>query len=176
MVALGRISVHTARAARRDIFTQGVRPLITNYQFPLNAAPRLVSTHPFTRSFTSKTISNFPSPLLRRPYLYLAPKAIISPGSRGFASRAVDEHLNEIEHQYELAMKSYQLAVEETAIKSVYAAEDREAAHTSLDLLIDMYEDALEELGDGDEMGGRIRAEWDEKIVELEELVGEFQD
>jgi hypothetical protein len=74
--------------------------------------------------------------------------------------------MDKLQDQYASARDEFEMATEETEKKTLYAADDREAARTELELLKDMYADALEGK-DGEEIKRRIG----QRIRELDNAV-----
>jgi len=79
--------------------------------------------------------------------------------------------MEKLQDQYATARDEFEIAAEETEKKTVYAADDREAARTELDVLRGLYEEALGG-ADGEEVkkriGGRLR-ELENAVEALEE-------
>jgi len=90
---------------------------------------------------------------------------------RSFATKtAADELIEKITEQYATARDEFEIACEETDKKTVYAAEDREAARDELDVLKEMYEQALQS-----EAGEEIRGRVGQRIRELDNAVQEME-
>ncbi|TVY24757.1 hypothetical protein LHYA1_G005648 [Lachnellula hyalina] len=91
---------------------------------------------------------------------------------RTYADKSsADAIMEKLQDQYATARDEFEIAAEETEKKTVYAADDREAARTELDVLRGLYEEALGG-ADGEEVkkriGGRLR-ELENAVEALEE-------
>ena len=78
--------------------------------------------------------------------------------------------MEKITEQYATARDEFEIASEETDKKSVYAAEDRDAARDELNVLKEMYEQALQS-----EAGEEIRGRVGQRIRELDNAVQEME-
>ena len=78
--------------------------------------------------------------------------------------------MEKITEQYATARDEFEIASEETDKKSVYAAEDRDAARDELNVLKEMYEQALQS-----EAGEEIRGHVGQRIRELDNAVQEME-
>jgi len=81
--------------------------------------------------------------------------------SRTYADKSsADAIMEKLQDQYATARDEFEMAAEETEKKTVYAADDREAARDELNTLRALYEEALTG-ADGEEVkkriGGRLR-------------------
>ncbi|KAJ4518033.1 hypothetical protein HRR83_003510 [Exophiala dermatitidis] len=76
------------------------------------------------------------------------------------------EHLTEL---YSTAKDEFEIAAEETEKKTVYAADDREAAQEALKALKDAFEKAVKE--SNPEVGKEIQSRVGQRIRELENAV-----
>lgn len=142
MLALRRITAGTARVSVRARHLS-IRP----------------SYRTLTTSLLPKHASSYP---LRSP-------SFISSQHHGrtYATKtSADELIEDITEQYATARDEFEIASDETDKNSVYAAEDREAARDELDLLKEMYEQALQ-TGAGEEIRGRVG----QRIRELDNAV-----
>ncbi|KAI4227554.1 MAG: hypothetical protein L6R36_002320 [Xanthoria steineri] len=111
-------------------------------------------------------------PPLGRPVHPPVPGIIIGGAHRQYATRSTaDETVDELTEKYATAKDEFEIASEETDKKSVYAADDRQAAREELDSLKQAFEDAAQ--GENGEevrrrVGNRIR-ELEQGVVAMEE-------
>jgi hypothetical protein len=123
---------------------------------------KLSTTRPLTSRALKTTLprpnslprSSFPSlskPLLSRTYV---------------DKTSADTLIEDLQDQYATARDEFEMAAEETEKKTVYAADDREAAREELDKLKEMYEEAL-----AGEDGEEIKRLIGQKIRELDNAV-----
>jgi len=80
-----------------------------------------------------------------------------------------DAAIEEIQDLYATAKDEFEIAAEETEKKSVYGAEDREAAKEELQKLKDFYEKAVKE--SSPEVGAEIQRRVGQRIRELDNAV-----
>lgn len=100
-----------------------------------------------------------------QPNLYRLPLA-----ARGFASsRLADEVMDALQEMYATAKDEFEIAVEETERKTVYAADDREAAKEALGALKDAYHKAVRE--SSPEVAHEVQGRVGQRIRELENAV-----
>ncbi|MCJ1390998.1 hypothetical protein MMC18_003859 [Xylographa bjoerkii] len=89
---------------------------------------------------------------------------------RGYASKTeADAKLEELQELYATAKDEFEIASEETEKKTVYAADDRAAAHEELQKLKAAFDDAVQ--SSAPEVGAEIKARVGQRIRELERAV-----
>lgn len=99
------------------------------------------------------------------PNLYRLPLA-----ARGFASsRSADEVMDALQEMYATAKDEFEIAAEETERKTVYAADDREAAKEALGALKDAYHKTVRE--SSPEVAHEVQGRVGQRIRELENAV-----
>jgi hypothetical protein len=120
-----------------------------------------VSTLRTQRTFKSRSTSQKSTPILKATEQSLLVRPVNPLFSnrleiRRYASKTTaDEILEEIQDQYATAKDEFEIAHEETELKTVYAADDRAAAREELNTLKDMYNEALEG-PEGEEVKRRV--------------------
>jgi len=148
MLALKRLSPRVAQASYSIVY-QRIQPscrTLTTLVSP--------SRQPTTLS-SRTTVSSISSQIQRRAYA---------------TKTSADELIEKITEQYATARDEFEIASEETDKKSVYAAEDREAARDELNMLKEMYDQALQS-DSGEEIRGRIG----QRIRELDNAVQDME-
>jgi len=158
MLSMRNLPARAARAARRPAHSQRVRSIsITPQRPPRARSPHLAPSKPRKR-LRPALVPRTPQPQSQ---------------CRAYASKSsADALIEEIQEQYATARDEFEIATEETEKKSVYAAEDREAARQELDNLKGLFERALQG-EDAEEVsrrvGQRIR-ELDSAVQALEKI------
>jgi len=147
MLALKRLSTRAAHASLR-IHRQNLR---SSHR---TLTTSLLCKQPTTQSF--RTVTSSTSSQIQ---------------SRTYATKtSADDLMEKITEQYATARDEFEIASEETDKKSVYAAEDRDAARDELNVLKEMYEQALQS-----EAGEEIRGRVGQRIRELDNAVQEME-
>ena len=114
---------------------------------------------------SSQDTTKYHRPLSRSPTLLSLTARI--PSSRSYASpTAADDQVDTLTELYGTARDEFEIAAEETEKKTVYAADDREAASTALKELQDAYSKAIKE--SSPEIGKEIQSRVGQRIRELE--------
>ncbi|KAI4228660.1 MAG: hypothetical protein LQ349_006525 [Xanthoria aureola] len=140
---------------------------------PMTSKHLIALARPFTslpRCLNAR--HSYSVPPLSRPVRPPVPGIIIGGPHRQYATRSTaDETVDELTEKYATAKDEFEIASEETDKKSVYAADDRQAAREELDSLKQAFEDAAQ--GENGEevrrrVGNRIR-ELEQGVVAMEE-------
>ncbi|KAI1614323.1 hypothetical protein EDD37DRAFT_123461 [Exophiala viscosa] len=132
-----------------------------------------ISLRSCTCSFTTRTPSS-PSLLAAIP---AASRCRLSPRSSAFhtssrcsaQSPTADALMENLTDLYSTAKDEFEIAAEETEKKTVYAADDREAAQEALQMLKEAFERAVKE--SDPEVGKEIQSRVGQRIRELENAV-----
>ncbi|KZF24193.1 hypothetical protein L228DRAFT_245092 [Xylona heveae TC161] len=108
------------------------------------------------------------APRPRLPRSIVAPTSSRIPFVRQFADNkgAADEAMEEIQELYFTAKDEFDIAVEETEKKTVYAADDRAAAREELTKLLETYNRILET--SDPEVSAEVKRRAGQRIRELE--------
>ncbi|MCJ1330187.1 hypothetical protein MMC10_006870 [Thelotrema lepadinum] len=93
------------------------------------------------------------------------------PQTRTYATprSLADEKIEEIQEQYATAKDEFEIAVEETEKKSIYAAEDRAAAQEELQGLKELFDEAV--ASSDPDTGKEIRTRVGQRIRELDSAI-----
>ncbi|EHY51927.1 hypothetical protein ABEF92_005990 [Exophiala dermatitidis] len=141
-----------ARLLQRALASTRPHRTIRQHQTFFVVRPRSSSLQIYQNQFSRSRLSAFHTSSCRR--------------AQSPTADALMEHLTEL---YSTAKDEFEIAAEETEKKTVYAADDREAAQEALKALKDAFEKAVKE--SNPEVGKEIQSRVGQRIRELENAV-----
>ncbi|KIW17781.1 hypothetical protein PV08_04976 [Exophiala spinifera] len=144
-------------AARCLLRTIGAAPV-------RNAIPSLRPTRAISSPHTASTLS-----IAERRRHYLQSSSFHTSSTLRAQSPTADALMENLTDLYATARDEFEIAAEETEKKTVYAADDREAAVAALQTLKDAFEKAVKE--SDPEVGKEIQSRVGQRIRELENAI-----